>query len=114
MQQELFPSDEKKNDDSHLWNQFIRLGEMIGDGLHHEEPWISREYKKLMLILNPDIRESLKLKKVERNKSVDTSIQKLVESKNCSCGGKLIQSRSGSLILNCSVCKTRYKAKKSK
>ena len=29
------------------WRQFCRLGEMIGDGLHYEESWISKEYKRL-------------------------------------------------------------------
>lgn len=42
------------SNDKFLWNQFCRLREMIGDGLHHEEPWISKEYKKLQKILIPE------------------------------------------------------------
>lgn len=37
------------NGNEHLWRQFEKLGEMMGDGLHHEADgkWISVEYKKL-------------------------------------------------------------------
>ena len=44
------------NGNEHLWRQFEKLGEMMGDGLHHEADgkWISVEYKKLAKILCPE------------------------------------------------------------
>ena len=44
------------NGNEHLWRQFEKLGEMIGDGLHLEEDgkWISSEYNKLAKILCPE------------------------------------------------------------
>ena len=39
--------EERENQD--LWNRFIRLGDMMGDGLHHEPDgkWIERDYKPI-------------------------------------------------------------------
>lgn len=95
------------------WNQFCKLGEMMGDGLHHEPDgkWISREYRRLAKILIPEIKEQDKERRKLKAKSVDTQMQKLLEVKTCSCGGKLRQSRAGSKIAYCTVCNGRYKAR---
>ena len=47
-------------DNEFEWNQFCRLGEMMGDGLHHEPDgkWISKEYRRLSRILVPEIKEA--------------------------------------------------------
>lgn len=33
-------------DNQHLWDRFARLGEMMGDGLHHEDKSIVAEHRK--------------------------------------------------------------------
>lgn len=119
-QNNLFPEEEKpKRDNSFEWEQFARLGEMIGDGLHNEPDgkWISKEYKRLMLLLNPDIKQSLADQRKAKNERIDNQILKLIATRKCTqkdCGGQLYQSRSGSKIMFCSKCKARYKAISSK
>lgn len=102
------------SNNSNQWNQFIRLGEMIGDGLHDEPggKWISREYKRLSKILVPEIKEAEQKGRKLKNENINIQIQKLILEKKCKCGGTLEQSRSGSKILYCTVagCKNRYKA----
>lgn len=94
------------------WHRFCRLGEMIGDGLHHEPDgkWITRDYNRLAKILVPEIKEAKKeqrrLKAINVNKQIDT----LLQTKKCSCGGDLIQKRSGTKIVYCKICNSRYKA----
>lgn len=93
-----------------LWSQFCKLGEMIGDGLHHEEPWIVREYKKLQRILLPPTKEELKLKR----DSINAQMERLMSVKTCECGGKLEQTRSGSKTCKCTICDKKFKARKVK
>ena len=58
---------EDKEENKHLWDQFIRLGERIGDGdLGTDEKWISREYKKLSKILVPEIKEAEEMQEKKR------------------------------------------------
>jgi hypothetical protein len=101
-----------EQENKHLWDQFCKLGEMMGDGLHHEPDgkWISREYKKLSKILVPEIKEVEQKRRIQKNGLVDQQINNLLADKKCSCGGSLRQSRSGSKILYCTVCPLRYKA----
>jgi len=111
----LFPEEKPKLENEFEWNQFIRLGEMIGDGLHNEPDgkWISKEYRRLMVLLNPDIKQSLADQRKAKNERIDNQILKLIATSKCTqkdCGGQLYQSRSGSKIMFCSKCKTRYKA----
>ena len=100
----------------HLWNQFVRLGDMMGDGLHHEPDgkWIVREYNKLAKILMPEIREAKRAKREAKMVSTDKQMAKLLEGKKCKCGGDLRQARSGSIIAYCKACNSRYKATKKK
>ena len=107
----------EKQHDPQLWERFCRLGEMIGDGLHHEEPWISKEYRKLSKILikpNPEVKAAMKQAKQIRNKSIDAQMAALTQNKPCSCGGQLKQARSGSKIAYCQACNQRYKARTKK
>ena len=41
------------NNDEFLWNNLVKLGDMMGDGLHLESDgkWIEKEYKKTLLLL---------------------------------------------------------------
>lgn len=119
MNNSLFPEDKPKRENEHEWNQFCRLGEMIGDGLHNEPDgkWIIKEYKRLMLLLNPDIKESLAKKKKEKNEIINNQILKIIATNKCrqkDCDGQLYQIRSGSKIIYCSKCNARYKVISSK
>ena len=111
----LFDKGEKFDDNRFLWDQFCRLGERIGDGDMDasEAKWVNREYKKLMLILCPDIKESFKIKRKEKATRINEKMLKLLEIKKCKCGGSLKQSRSGSKIAYCTICNARYKARKT-
>ena len=108
----------QQKDNQFEWNQFCRLGEMIGDGLHREPDgkWISKEYKRLSRILLPDIKKREAEQRKERNKSIDEAIAKRIETDRCSCGSKMIQSRSGSYVVSCidADCGKRYKYSKKK
>jgi len=100
------------NENQHLWNQFVKLGDMMGDGLHHESDgkWISREYNKLAKILIPEIKEAEQVRRKRKADNTNEQMAKLLEVKKCTCGGNLKQSRSGSKICYCDICKKRYKA----
>ena len=97
-------------DNSHLWEQFCRLGDMIGDGLHHEEPWISKEYRKLQKILLPPTPEEKKI----RRDSINLQMTNLLKDRKCKCGGILKQTRSGSKTCQCETCNAKYVAKAKK
>lgn len=92
-----------------LHNQLVKLGDMMGDGLHHESDgkWIEKEYSKIFNQLYPEHKKELRKKKADR---INEQIKNLLETKTCPCGGKLKQSRSGSIILYCEVCDNRFKA----
>lgn len=94
------------------WNRLIKLGDMMGDGLHHEPggSWISREYRKLSKILIPEIRDAEKERRRRKAEAVNKNMQRLTSEKKCPCGGSLKQSRSGSRICYCDVCGKRFKA----
>lgn len=112
---------QKKNnrDNSFEWEQFAKLGEMMGDGLHHEPngKWIIREYKRLMHILVPEVKEVEAKRRKLKNQQLDENMKNLLSEKRCiqdGCGGNLKQSRLGSKIAYCQTCNCRYKAIKSK
>jgi hypothetical protein len=105
---------DKSPGNDHLWRQFIRLGEMIGDGLHHEEPWISKEYKHLAMILCPptaEEKEMMKLQRKNKNANIDAQMANLLKDRQCSCGGTIKQTRSGGKTAYCERCKAKFKAK---
>jgi hypothetical protein len=102
--------EQRENQD--LWNRFIRLGDMIGDGLHYESDgkWIEREYNKLARILIPEIKESDKQRRKDKAIRINKQMDVLLQNKKCSCGGQLQQKRSGTIVVYFSVCNARYKA----
>jgi hypothetical protein len=101
-----------KIDNQDLWGRFIRLGDMMGDGLHHESDgkWIERDYKRIAKILIPEIKEAEKQKRKNKAIRINQQMDVLLQTKKCSCGGQLQQKRSGTIVVYCSVCNTRYKA----
>jgi len=107
-----------EKDNQHLWNSFIRLGEMIGDGDH--EKWVEVEYRRLMKILCPPTEEEKAIKSEnhrKKNENIDKQIKERLEKDKCSkCNSDLKQTRKGSKVVQCinEKCKARfqYRAKK--
>lgn len=106
----------EKQHDKRLWDQFCRLGEMMGDGLHHEPDgkWIAREYRQLSKILIPEIKkEHSQLRKI-RAANINVQMAKLLENKKCDCGGDIKQGRSGTKVAYCQKCNQRFVARSGK
>ena len=96
-----------KETKDNLHNKLIRLGDMMGDGLHHEPggKWISREYRQtciaLGIIENP--------KRRNNSAAIDERMQQRVADVPCGeCGGILRQTRSGSKRALCQSCGSKW------
>ena len=100
----------------HLWDTFAKLGERIGDGDMdaNEARWVNREYKRLSRILVPEINEHYNEQRKAKADRINEQIKNLILVKKCTCGGSLRQSRAGSIVCYCILCKKRYKATKTK
>ncbi|QUG77929.1 hypothetical protein GKQ23_13745 [Erwinia sp. E602] len=100
-------------DRERLSRQLIRLGDMIGDGLHLEPDgkWISKEYRRVAKALGYE------LGKRPRRNNGDAINQRMAERVNevrCQkCGGSLKQTRSGSLQAKCESCGAQCQLLKS-
>lgn len=98
---------------AHLHSQLVRLGDMMGDGLH-EEPggkWISRDYNRILKALG------LLPSKPRRNNgaAINAAMAEKLQSAKCQkCGGGLKQRRSGSLRADCIECGARYQFRPQK
>lgn len=95
-----------------LGDQLIKLGDMMGDGLHHEADgkWIEKEYKRTFNLLYP---EYAKKRRKQTAININVQIDKLLLTARCSkCQSTLRQSRSGSKILYCNntQCNARFTA----
>lgn len=91
-----------------LSNQLIKLGDMMGDGLHNDPggKWISREYKRICKILHPEF-----FPKKDTSKR-DESVALWCSSHKCQlCGGDLKQTRKGSIRVICVKCNQRFQLK---
>ncbi|MBI9112424.1 hypothetical protein [Maridesulfovibrio ferrireducens] len=92
---------------AHLHRQLIKLGDMMGDGLHHEPggKWIEREYRKILKALGilP------KTKRRNNSKKINELMVERTAAVKCQCGGELKQTRSGSMIGACAECGNKYK-----
>lgn len=89
----------------HLHGQLIKLGDMMGDGLHNEPDgkWISREYKKVCRALGyikPKPRRTDLINECMKKRVADVACQK--------CGGELKQTRSGSKRASCVSCPAKF------
>lgn len=99
------------------WNQFCKIGEMIGDGLHYEEPWISKEYKRLSRILIPEIKEQEAENRRKKNENINKQIVEKLKTDKCpKCASELKQIRSGSKVVQCinEDCKAKFQYKTKK
>lgn len=92
-----------KEDKDILYQQLIKLGDMMGDGLYLEPDgrWIEKEYKLICLLLG--------LTEKRDNKSIDKFMKDRVSKVKCSCDSELKQSRKGSFIGICISCGKKYK-----
>jgi len=102
-----------EDDRAYLSRQFIRLGDMIGDGLHLEPDgkWIGKEYRRVAKALGYDLS-----KRPRRNNSdaINQRMAERVTEVRCQkCGGSLKQSRSGSMKAKCESCSAQYQLLKS-
>lgn len=81
--------------------RLVKLGDMMGDGFHHEPggEWIEKEYRRAMKqagIAPPRQRTDAS----EINEFMD----RRTKEEKCTCGGALTQSRSGSFRAKCAEC----------
>lgn len=93
-------------DEDLLEDRLVRLGDMMGDGLHleHGGKWIEREYKQTLRALG-----ILKPAKRKRNSDrVNEFMTERLKEVRCTCGSELVQSRSGSFIGKCKRCGKKF------
>lgn len=110
-----------EKDNKHLWDQFIRLGERIGDkDLSREDQWMIKDYRRLMKILCPPTEEEKQIKsenRRKRNENIDQQIkERLIKDKCSKCNSDLKQTRKGSKVVQCinEECKARFQYKSKK
>ncbi|ENY6785800.1 hypothetical protein ACF1CY_003288 [Providencia rettgeri] len=102
------------SDKADLHRQLIRLGDMMGDGLHHEPDgkWISKEYRRVAKALGydmPAVKRQSNPAREQRTEAINQRMQERVRDVPCQkCGGVLKQIRSGSVKANCEPCGIRY------
>lgn len=81
-----------------LHRDLIKLGDMMADGLHYEDPSISREYRNVAKQLFPEMYPSKKRK---------PSQQFIRTLKECDCnskGWKFVRFKNGNVGLKCKSC----------
>lgn len=96
---------------AHLHSQLVKLGDMMGDGLHLEPggKWIGRDYKKVAKALGYLTAQPRRNHGPEN----DAFMAKALEATKCPrCGGQLAQSRAGSLTAVCGGCGAKLRAGK--
>ena len=82
-----------------LLAQLVKLGDMMGDGLHHEDPEISKEYSRIVKLLFP--KPYIGKKRKPSQKFIRTL-------KDCNCGHKgwvFVIYANGTVGLKCKNCK---------
>lgn len=99
-------------DKKHLHWQLVKLGDMMGDGLHLEPggKWISRDYNKvakaLGLLKETPAQKEMKAKK---RAMIDERMQQRVSEVSCKkCEGELKQTRKGSKRAQCVGCGAKF------
>ena len=97
------------SDKDFLHRQLVRLGDMMGDGLHHEPDgkWIVREYNQTLKALG------MAPKRKNNGEAINQAVNSAIKKTKCSeCGGELKQTRSGSFNVKCGCCGSRFKFKR--
>ncbi len=90
---------------ANLHKQLVKLGDMMGDGLHHEADgkWISKEYKKILKALG--LAKPAKRNTQAINERMAQRVKEVVCKK---CSSTLEQTRSGSKRAICIACRAKY------
>lgn len=90
-----------------LHRQLVKLGDMMGDGLHLEPDgkWISKEYRQTAKALG------LLPKRTTNVDGINKAVANSLSQHKCKCGGELKQTRSGSKRVQCVLCDARYELK---
>lgn len=103
-----------------LHHQLVKLGDMLGDGLGYEEPWIGKEYRKIYNLLYPPTKEEKQAKaeiRRKKNENINKQIEEKLKTNSCTkCNSKLKQTRSGSKVVQCinEQCKAKFQYKSKK
>lgn len=94
-----------------LHADLVRLGDMMGDGMHHEPGgrWIAKEYARVAKALGYTMPRSSRV--AEINKAMAMALQ---NTRCPACTGTLRQTRSGSRRVQCIDCQRRYQFKPGK
>ncbi|MEB7891021.1 hypothetical protein NGK36_17260 [Hafnia alvei] len=98
-----------------LHNQLIKLGDMMGDGLHLEPggKWISQDYKRIAKALGYSI--SKKRQRRANPEQVNALMAERVKETKCGkCSGVLKQTRLGSMRASCESCGAKFQLLKAK
>lgn len=91
--------------------QLVKLGDMMGDGMHHEPDgkWIEREYRAVAKALG------LLPKRKSNAEAINKALADALTKAACSkCGGQLKQTKSGALRAACVSCGARFQFKRTK
>lgn len=94
---------------THLYRQLIKLGDMIGDGLHLEPggSWITKDYRRVAKALGYDLP---KQERKNNSAAINERMAKRVTEVACGqCGGQLKQNRKGSKRATCQQCHSVWK-----
>lgn len=97
--------------DDFLWDQLCGLGEMIGDGLADEPDgaWIREKYRQTAITLGIAKPSDFRKPRENHNKQINDFMAERLKIAVCKkCGGKLKQTRSGSLRGKCDKCNVIY------
>lgn len=89
-----------------LEDRLVRLGDMMGDGLHLEPggKWIEKEYRQTLMALG--LLEPVKRK--NNSEKINEFMAKRLKEVKCTCGTELVQSRSGSFLGKCEKCDKKF------
>jgi len=91
------------DDNEFLWSQFIRLGEMLGDG--DCDAWVGKEYKQIAMQLGLIKRKPRK----NHSSQIDEFMKNRISQVKCvKCNGTLKQSRKGSFNGICVACGAKF------
>jgi len=61
-----------------LWDQFCKLGEMLGDG--DCDPWVGKEYKRLAIVLGVAKPSDFRKPRENNSKQIDDFMQKRIKA----------------------------------
>lgn len=94
-----------------LHSQLVKLGDMMGDGLHHEPDgkWITKEYRRVARALGYGPART------NNTAAINQAVTARLATLGCpKCGGQLKQTRSGAKRAACVACGAKFQFKAAK